>query len=147
MRLFNVCLLILTTFSRGNRYYKSLAKCIQHLIKILGSQVPLWTPNRSYINNLIFTWFNLYLSNLSNFSPEAIIKCGSHSVKSDSLRPRGLQPARLLCQWDFLGKNTGMGFHFLLQGIFPIQGSNLHLLHWQADFFLPLSHQGNPQSN
>ena len=35
-------------------------------------------------------------------------------------------------QWDFPGKNTGAGCHFLLQGIFPTQGSYLHLLHWQA---------------
>ena len=30
----------------------------------------------------------------------------------------GLEPARLLCPWDFSGKNTGVGCHFLLQGIF-----------------------------
>ena len=34
------------------------------------------------------------------------------------LWPHGLQPARLLCPWDFPGKNTGVGGHFLLQGIF-----------------------------
>ena len=39
-------------------------------------------------------------------------------------------------------KNTGVGCHFFLQGIFPIQGTNLHLLHWQVDS-LPLSHQGS----
>ena len=33
-----------------------------------------------------------------------------------------------------------MGCHFLLQGIFPTQGSNLHLLHWQVNS-LPLSHR------
>ena len=36
--------------------------------------------------------------------------------------------------WDFPGKNTGVGCHALLQGIFPTQGLNLHLLgllHWQ----------------
>ena len=33
-----------------------------------------------------------------------------------------LQPARLLCPWHLSGKNTGMGCHFLLQGIFPILG-------------------------
>ena len=68
------------------------------------------------------------------------------SVMSDSLQPHRLQPAKLLCPWDFSGKNTGMGSHFLLQGIFPTQGSNpylLHLLHWQADP-LPLSHLGPP---
>ena len=45
------------------------------------------------------------------------------------LRPHGLQPARLLCPWDFPGKNSGVGCHFLLQGIFPTQGSNPCLLH------------------
>ena len=36
-----------------------------------------------------------------------------------------------------------MGCQFLLQGIFPTQGLNPHLLHWQADS-LPLNHQGSP---
>ena len=39
------------------------------------------------------------------------------SVESDSLRPHGLQPARLLCPWNFPGKNTGVGCPFLLQVI------------------------------
>ena len=39
------------------------------------------------------------------------------------------------------GKSTGAGCHFIFQGIFPIQGSNLHLLHCQVDSF-PLSHLG-----
>ena len=38
---------------------------------------------------------------------------------------------RLLCPWNFPGKNTGMGLHFLLQGIFPTRGSNLSLLQLQ----------------
>ena len=50
---------------------------------------------------------------------------------------------RLFCPRDSPGKNTGVGCHFLLRGIFLIQWSNLWLLHWQADS-LPLSHQGNP---
>ena len=53
----------------------------------------------------------------------------SHSVESDSLRPHGLYPARLLSLWDSLGKNTEMGCHALVQGIFPSQGSNPGLLH------------------
>ena len=56
--------------------------------------------------------------------------CGLiHSVVSDSLQPFGLQPARLLSPWDFLGKNTGVGCHFLLQGIFLTQGWNPCLPH------------------
>ena len=53
----------------------------------------------------------------------------------------------LLCPWAFPGKNPGMGCHFLLQGIFPTQGSNLHLLHlpdWQAGS-LPPAQPGKPQ--
>ena len=53
-----------------------------------------------------------------------------------------LMLARLLCPWDFPGKNTGMGCHSLLQGIFLTQGLNPHLLHWQAGS-LPLSHLGS----
>ena len=51
---------------------------------------------------------------------------------SNSLRPHGLQPNKLQCPWDFSGKNTGVGGYFLLQAIFPTQGPNLGLLHWQA---------------
>ena len=39
----------------------------------------------------------------------------SCSVMPDSLWPRGLQPTRLLCPWDFPGKNTGVLCYFLLQ--------------------------------
>ena len=42
---------------------------------------------------------------------------------------------RLLCPWNSPGNYTGPGGHFLLQGIFPSQGSNLsllHLQHWQV---------------
>ena len=49
----------------------------------------------------------------------------SRSVMSDSLRPYGLEPARLLCPWYSPGKNTGVVSHSLLQGIFPTQGLNL----------------------
>ena len=54
------------------------------------------------------------------------------SIISESLRPHGLQPARLLCPWDAPGEDTGVGWRFLLQGMFPTEGSNLRfqrLLH------------------
>ena len=48
-----------------------------------------------------------------------------HSCEcSDFLQPHGLQPTSLLCPWDSPDKNTEVGSHFLLQGIFPTQGSN-----------------------
>ena len=40
----------------------------------------------------------------------------SHEVMSDSLWLYGLQPANLLCPWDFSSKNIGVDCHFLLQG-------------------------------
>ena len=58
----------------------------------------------------------------------------NYSVVSDSLQPHGLPPARLLCPWDFPGKNIREGCHFLLQRIFLTQESNPHLLyflHWR----------------
>ena len=70
----------------------------------------------------------------------------SRSVMFNSLLPPGLQPTRLLCPWNLPGKNTGVGCQFLLQGIFPTQGSNqplMHLLLWQADSS-PLSHLERP---
>ena len=53
---------------------------------------------------------------------------------SSSLQAHGLRPARLLCPWDCPGKNTGVGCHCLLQGIFKPTSPA-----WQADSS-PLSH-------
>ena len=50
--------------------------------------------------------------------------CEVTSVVSNSLRPYGLKPARLLCLWDSPGKNTGISCHALLLQIFPTWGSN-----------------------
>ena len=58
-----------------------------------------------------------------------------------------MDPARLLCPWDFPGKNTAVGCYFLLQGTFLAQGLNpsiLHLLHWQAGS-LPAEPPGKPR--
>ena len=67
----------------------------------------------------------------------------SCSGDSDSLQPHGLYPTRLLCLWDFPGKNTEVGCHFLFQVIFLVQRLNPYLLHWQVDI-LPLSYTEKP---
>ena len=67
--------------------------------------------------------------------------CVSCSAMSNSLQPHGLQPASILCPWDSVGKNTGVGRHSLLQGIFPTQGLNLGLLHC-GQILYHLSNQG-----
>ena len=61
---------------------------------------------------------------------------------SDSLWPLGLYPARLPCPWNSPGKNNGMGWQSLLQGIFPTQGSNPGLLHCRWILY-HLSQQGS----
>ena len=59
--------------------------------------------------------------------------------------PWRLQATRLLCPWDFPGKSTGVGCHFLLQGVFQTQGLNPRLLCQQVDS-LPLCHMGSQKA-
>ena len=56
------------------------------------------------------------------------------SMVSNFLWFYGLWATRLLCPWNFPGKNTGEGCHFLLQGIFLTKAPHSDLLHWQADY-------------
>ena len=58
--------------------------------------------------------------------------------------PMDCSPARLLCPWDSLGKNPGVGSHSLLQGILLTQGLNLGCLHCRQILY-HLSHQGSPR--
>ena len=57
--------------------------------------------------------------------------------------PWTIAHTRLLYSWDSPGKTTGVGYHFLLQGIFLTQGSNLGLPHFRQTLYY-LSHQGSP---
>ena len=65
------------------------------------------------------------------------------SVMSDSLWPHRWEPARLLCPWNSAGKNTRVGCHYLLQGIFPSRGLNTGLPNCRPILYC-LSPQGNP---
>ena len=58
--------------------------------------------------------------------------------------PHRQQPTRVLCPWDSPGKSTGVACYFLLQGIFPTQGSNPGLPHCRQTL-CHLSHQGSPR--
>ena len=101
------------------------------------------SPSNEYSGLISFRiyWFDLLafhrtLKNLLQYrSSKASVLCFKKSLMyqlcllSLTLQPHGLQPPRLLCPWDSPGKNTGVGCHFLLWGIFPAQISNPHLLH------------------
>ena len=93
-----------------------------------------------------------------NFEPEhgAILEWNSGGEKeSERKKVKSISRARLfatawivactklLRPWDFQGKSTGVGCHFLLQGIFPTQGSNPGLSHCRQTLY-HLSHQGSP---
>ena len=67
-------------------------------------------------------------------------------VKSKLLsRVHCLRPHGLYSPWDSPGQSTEVGSLFLLQGIFPTQGSNSGLLHGRQLLY-QLSHQGNPKA-
>ena len=69
----------------------------------------------------------------------------NHWVMSDSLVTPWTVAHQTPVHGIFPGKNTGVGCHFLLQGIFLTQGPYLHLLHYRWILYW-LSHQGNPTS-
>ena len=65
------------------------------------------------------------------------VESESHSVMSDSLQTHIAH--QVLCPWNSPGKNTGVGCHFLLQGLFLTQGLKLSLLyfwHWTDGVFI-----------
>ena len=69
----------------------------------------------------------------------------SHSVVSNSLQPPWTEARQTPCPWDSPDKNTGVGCHGLLQGIFPTQGSNPGLPHCRWILYR-LSHQRSPDN-
>ena len=80
-----------------------------------------------------------WMAPVSRFQRKDVRALQVASVVSGSLKRYGLRPTRQLCPWDSPGKITGVGCHFLFQGIFPTQESNprlLCLLHWQAGSLL-----------
>ena len=66
-----------------------------------------------YTNACMYYIFIIYIT----YMYVCMLNC---SVMSDSLQIHGLQPARLLCPWDFISKNIEVGCHFLLQHIINI---------------------------
>ena len=72
------------------------------------------------------------------FQASGVLVAQSRLTLCNSAR---LQPTRLPRVWDFPGKNAGVGCHFLLQGIFPTQGSNAGLPNCRQTLY-SLSQQG-----
>ena len=99
---------------------------------------------------MVHPWHRLTCNHITAISasiltghPSGAMLFFSLSVMSNSsATPKDCSPTWFLCPWDFPGKNTEIGCHFLLRGIFLTKGSNPRLLHWQVDS-LWLSHLGS----
>ena len=83
-----------------------------------------------------FRFMSLFKNNNNNTKHIHALLCMCAKSLQSCLTPCDtvdcMQPPRILCSWDSPGKNTGVGCHALLQGIFLTQGSNLCLLHLRA---------------
>ena len=107
--------------------FKAYSSCLTETLCPLMSYIsslPLG-PGNHHSTLILQFWLCLHASRLN-----ASVRVCVHSVAQSclTLQYYGLQPARLPCPWDFPGKNTGVGYCALLQGIFLTQGSNLCLL-------------------
>ena len=122
----------------------------QEYFNIFSKQIACISKNNFYVIYLFFSGSVVaaalvifFTMKCLDFIKSIFLFVLSHSVMSSSLQPQALKLTRLLCQWNFSGKNTGAGCYFLLQGIYLTQGSKLRLLClllWQADS-LTLNHQ------
>ena len=106
-------------------------KCAPGVCKVLITQTPLC--------------YSLYI-------PQFLALCPGYNMCAHSVMSTLCDPWTVALQVplsrDFPGKDTGIGCHFLLQGIFPTEGLNpclLHLLHWQVDS-LPLVPPAKPSA-
>ena len=72
-----------------------------------------------------------------------VVVAGQSLSRVQLCNPMDLQPARLLCPWDSLGKNTAVGCHFLLQGVFQSHKLNRGLLSCRQILY-QLNYKGSP---
>ena len=104
---------------------------LSHPYMTTGKTITL--TRQTFIGKVISLLFHmlsmLVITFLSRSESEVAQSCLTLCDPVDYGPPGSSWPTRLLSPWDFPSKNTGVGCHFLLQGIFPTQGSNPVLLH------------------
>ena len=121
---------------------------------ILQARILEWVPiSSSRGSSLTMDWTHAscisctskgFLNAEPSGKPYLLMLCCSglsHLVLSPCV-PMGCSPPGSSVHGDSPGKNTRVGFHALLQGIFPSQGSNPGLLHCRQ-ILHHLSHQGS----
>ena len=90
------------------------------------------------------TFHFLVICNLNSSCNACAVCCALSLQSCPTLETPWTVAARLLCPWESPGKNTGVGCHALLQGIFPTQGLKPGLPHYRQIHY-HLSHQGRPR--
>ena len=110
------------------------------LLKILKVYIPSWTKIHRNTHKIQRRSIS-FVSNkaVTNLKSEVAQLCPTLCDPMDCSLPGSEEP---LSPWNFPGKSTGVGCHFLLQGIFPTQGSNWGLPHCRQMLY-HLSHQGS----
>ena len=135
----------ITCFEARGRFCYQVENCYN-----LKDGFSLGGKGLRYVNNPCTSCRQKDKEIMSRTHPSSSLQEAPHHPRAKSLQScptlwyYGLQPSRVLWPWDFPGKSTGVGCHFLLQGIFLTQGLNqcfLCLLHWQAGS-LPLAPPG-----
>ena len=118
------------------------------LLKTQGEVSVLWPPLGNWCQRRRDRkWVSIYWYCLTGiFSSNLTCACSVVQSRLTLCDFMGWSPPASSVHGIFPGKDTGVGYYFLLQMNFPTQGSDpriLHLLHWQADS-LPLSHLRSP---
>ena len=90
-----------------------IQKRLNDLSRIHKKKMILMYWLATYDNEFTYKWYIIYYHFL--FAKSILLLLLNCSVMSDSLWPHRLWPSRVLCPWNFPGKNTGVGCHFLLQ--------------------------------
>ena len=113
--------------------------CLSTLLTPCG-----YSGHTAYATAWVPTLFATFkISNKYQVNGERKVKVKSLSHVQLFATPWTVACTRLLWPWDFLGKSTGVGCHFFLQGIFQTQGLNPGLPHCRQTLY-HLSHQGSP---
>ena len=120
----------------GNQFLFLKPRSLQHWATQPEQTNPHCLPRTTHsswheLNTTLIDWCLCQQDELQGTAMSNCLVCVlSCSVTSDSLQPYGLySPLGSSVHGDSPGKNTGVGCHALLQGIFPTQGSNTDLPH------------------
>ena len=145
----SICIQMLALLSsRGNLSFFVRKMGVKIITPPQGIVLRTKWVNTKKIFRMVCSWVKERSLSISCGSCWVMMPNSQKGVRAQScptlLQPHGPWSARLLCPWNFLGKNAGVSCHFLLQGILPTQGSNPHLLcllHCRQILY-HLSHQG-----